>query len=133
MTITEKIRELVADWIHRGHTPDARGINSGNCDSFAGDLEDAGYGTLMWGEELDTEDWSKQVQNISGWVEHNAYRHCFVKFEGRYYDSECLMGAEYPDGLPLYRRCLSDYPFFIFHLPEPVQIKIESDLLLGEL
>lgn len=84
-------------------------INDGNCEEFAYLLECEGYGEVCWGTELPIDWWSKMVQSLDDWFTHFAPYHCFIKYNERYYDSECPLGCNYPDELPFYQRELKDY------------------------
>ena len=82
-------------------------INSGMCMDFAADIMNQGFGDDKWGYTLDIGYWSELVQAAG---EFDAYEfmslHCFIIYEGKYYDSECPQGCNYPDQLPCYQRLL---------------------------
>ena len=56
-------------------------VNGGLCEDFAGDIVNMGFGNVIW----------------SG-------AHCFVLYNGKYFDSECPQGCNHPDKLPFYLR-----------------------------
>jgi len=108
-TITQAIEELCWKWLdekcQRFFPNSPAGINSGLCDEFANIIEiEAGFGKAVWGDKLPKGDWSSDVQRLEGWFTTFAPHHCFIVYEGRYYDSECPEGCEYPDELPHYQR-----------------------------
>lgn len=95
------ILALVKQWEEsRGYT--AYSINSGNCETFAMELQEAveasptlksGHYCMMWGEE-----YPELFEKVC------PRGHCFFKFEDKYYDSETPNGVTNPEKLPLYRR-----------------------------
>ena len=101
MTISEAIQQLASAW---GCSPKV--INSGDCDMFASRIADQGFGEPWWGGELYGEDWSPRARSIEGWMDEwgEAWGHCFIVHEHRYYDSECPEGVDWPDELPFYQR-----------------------------
>jgi len=103
MNITEKIFELLPLFDMEPHE-----INEGSCSTFAAMLRDAGFGRDVWGDDLDMDLWSDEIQHIEYWLETYGMQHCFTWYEGKFYDSECPEGCEYPDQLPFYKR-LIDY------------------------
>lgn len=100
MTITDFIRRLIKQW-----AKDPREINCGDCEDFAGEIENAGFGTAFWGDELNSENWSENVRHLG--YEWEAQFHCFIEFNGQYYDSECPEGVNWPDELPFFQRNLA--------------------------
>jgi len=99
MNITKAILELITKY---GLTP--FDINDGNCDSFANDITDMGFGQAIWGDDLDMDLWSLDVQHIDDWLGCFGAGHCFIWYNGKFYDSECPQGCDYPDYLPIYQR-----------------------------
>lgn len=93
------IQRLVIAW-----GCDPMRINGGDCEAFAGLIEDQGFGEAMWGDELYDYQWSGCARSWDDWVGFFAPYHCFIRFEGRYYDSECPEGVFWPDDLPFYQR-----------------------------
>jgi len=98
--IQKKIRTRIyylRDKWNKEHTLSPRFINAGNCDTFAQELLDHfPEGEMMWGDEC-CELFPKGVC---------PQGHCFVKLDGRYYDSECPSGVILPHLLPFYKRSL---------------------------
>lgn len=80
-------------------------INCGNCGCFADDLESFGFGVAVWGDSLGYSCWTPGIENHNeDWFTHIAPGHCFIMYEGKFYDSECSEGCEYADQLPFYQR-----------------------------
>jgi len=80
-------------------------INNGQCEDFAYDLSHYGFGEPIWGDELASfECWSAEIKEYPDWFSHSAPIHCFTRYHGKYYDSECPQGCDYPDQLPCYQR-----------------------------
>lgn len=96
MTISEAIISLIPRF---GGDPEE--INNGDCEEFAKSvceiIEDA---EPVWDIEEDKD------QHIFKWC------HCFVKYEGMYYDSECSHGTKYWWNLPCFVRIRSGYGCF---------------------
>ncbi len=108
MNITQKIENLVDQYYDQfGLT--AKKINSGECMTFAADIVALGFGEAIWGSKVPYDYWSESIQEI--WDEfssHYADGHCFIKYNGKYYDSQCSQGCNYPDELPYYHGvCLT--------------------------
>jgi len=104
MTITESIKNLVKYYESGGIT--AQEINNGECCDFA---EPIPFGETIWGDELCPILWSTKVLFLKNWFTHFAPAHCFIKYQDKYYDSECPEGVNYPDELPFYKRELQAY------------------------
>lgn len=86
MTISRVITRLVEEYDE--HPVD---INSGNCEAFADDVALAVPGArAVWDWEADPDQ------------EEYVWCHCFIEYEGRYYDAEC------PEGVKDWRQL----PFF---------------------
>ena len=102
MTISEAIRDLADAW---GCSPQE--INTGDCDSFAEMIVNQGFGKNVWGGELYEKEWSPRARSIETWIKNGyAEGHYFTVYEGRYYDSECPEGVDWPDDLPFYQRVI---------------------------
>lgn len=85
-------------------------INNGMCEDFASDLEHIGFGYVVWGDECIGDDWwTLGVLALPDWMSHFAPGHCFIVFDGKFYDSECPDGCDYVDELPFYQRELKYY------------------------
>lgn len=102
MNITQRIESL-CDQYYEVNRLTAKRINNGNCDQFANDIEFSGFGVAVWGDE-DWLNWSPDIESYPDWFTHFAPYHCFIWYEGRYYDSECSEGCEYVDQLPFYQH-----------------------------
>ena len=102
--ITTIIVELLGEY-----TEDPQTINNGLCADFAYNLEQITDGEAFWGDEICIMLWSSRAILSKDWFTHFAPGHCFLKLDGRYYDSECPEGVEFPDDLPYYQR---DYNLF---------------------
>lgn len=105
MNITRAILELRAEYAQSGYNP--IDINSGLCDQFANEIAEIGFHNCVavWGNDLSIEYWSENL-----WVycddglEHFANIHCFIMYNGKFYDSETPQGCDYPDQLLCYQR-----------------------------
>jgi hypothetical protein len=88
--ISKVIHKLVTGYFLL-YRVDESEINKGMCEDFANDLVSIfqlawGYDLdLHWGEDLLDCDWDSITSN---------YAHCFVEFEGKYYDSEMPNGTK---------------------------------------
>ena len=72
---------------------------------FAADIMNQGFGDNVWGHQLDIEYWSEHVQVVGEIdAEYFMSMHCFILYEGKFYDSEMPQGCNYPDDLPCYKR-----------------------------
>jgi len=106
MGITQAILRLRIEYTHKFNISPAE-INLGRCMDFAADIMNQGFGDDKWGHTLDIEDWSEFVQAVGGFdADEFTSLHCFIIYEGKYYDSECPQGCNYPDQLPCYQRYL---------------------------
>jgi len=75
-------------------------INNGLCDDFADIIcEQIEGAEALWGEAFSEEFWDMPYEH---WIEEVAMCHCFIVFEGRYYDAEAPNGVDHPRDLPLY-------------------------------
>lgn len=99
MGITETIREMLTVYAVQ-HGVDAWHINCGQCEDFARDVVEA------MGLNSDSMFWH---DDMSDCTEDEAYTfaHCFIKYAGRFYDSEC------PEGVDSWR----ELPYFIAAAP----------------
>jgi len=102
MDIMQTIKDICSRY-YKTYGLTAKKINNGNCDDFANDIEFNGFGCAVWGDE-DWLNWSLDIKNHLDWFTHFAPFHCFIWYEGKYYDSECPEGCEYADQLPFYQR-----------------------------
>lgn len=98
-TIQDAILELVAEF---GMSP--KDINGGNCEEFADKL----VGLIPSAKQM--WDWEAEDGGVNrGWT----WCHCFVKYEGRYYDAECVDGVSEWWNLPWFLRpgaaCHNDF------------------------
>ena len=86
-------------------------INEGRCDRFAEIIVDSGFGEAVWGDGLPRNAWSPAITDEM-WDGHYrdnvAPYHCFIMYDGRYYDSESPDGVEWPDQLKCFVR-LEEY------------------------
>lgn len=83
-SISEGIIDLVRICSLYGDTPEI--INSGNCEMFAHDIVDLfPEARIQWSHEGDA-------------------AHCFVVYQGRYYDAECSNGVDDWNNLPFFSR-----------------------------
>ena len=96
MTIAQEIIETLDLY---EETPQE--INNGLCSDFADSIS---YGESLWGDDVCPMLWSTRVIFLKDWFTHFAIGHCFIKYNNRYYDSECPYGVDYPDELPYYQR-----------------------------
>ncbi len=118
VNITETINALVAEYFANRHENgldrvllDEQNvryhINDGSCEEFAETIADQVEGAVpLWGDSFDEEFWDMDIEY---WVEDHAYAHCFIVYEGRYYDAEAPNGVDHPKNLPLYinHACLA--------------------------
>ena len=108
MNITRAILLLRIKYAKRyGYNPTK--INSGSCMNFADDIVDMGFHDCqaVWGDTLHWDLWSDKVRDLIDFLEYFASGHCFIWYDGRFYDSECPQGCNYPDGLPFYQRSIA--------------------------
>lgn len=97
LTITEVIHELIKVY-SQTWCVNAYSINCGLCEDFAWSVCEVIDGAeAYWGNELCTEEETEYEFELYGC-------HCFVEYEGRYYDSES------PDGEDNFRdlRCFAE-------------------------
>ena len=74
-------------------------INCGGCEDFALEVQEEFPAVeVMWGDEIPKEFPKKLTKS------DNIAYHCFMKFNGRYYDAEEPEGVKKPYQLPLYQR-----------------------------
>jgi hypothetical protein len=101
--ITEVINALVKDYFLMYKEFDfdqACDINDGCCGDFAADVASRVDGAKeIWGDELEEEFWDMGIEH---WIEDHADAHCFIEYNGRYYDAEAPEGVDHPRDLPLY-------------------------------
>jgi len=105
MGITQAILRLRADYARDfGLSP--AGINGGECMNFAADIARKGFGEDIWGDDLDYDYfWSEDMQAFGFWFAQSFMSiHCFIMYEGKFYDSETPQGCDYADDLPCYQR-----------------------------
>lgn len=102
--ITQAILKLRINYAEFDHlTPQA--INNGLCGNFANDLVEMGFGEAVWGDDACPCLWSSCVMGLPDWFTHFTGGHCFLDgHNGKFYDSECPQGCNYPDELPFYQR-----------------------------
>jgi len=106
MNITRAILELRIKYAAEDKLNPAA-INSGNCKDFAAEIAAMGFGESVWGDDLAIEYWSKMVQDLCGEWNFAGYFssiHCFIMYDGKFYDSETPQGCNYPDQLLCYQR-----------------------------
>ena len=94
----EKARERMAEAIktlvveYETHPYD---INCGMCEDFADDIEKRVPGAeVFWGEQL------REMFT----AKHDPECHCFIRYDGYYFDAEEPYGVAHPAALPLYMR-----------------------------
>jgi hypothetical protein len=111
LNITEAIKALVKEFTSgvNSHPSNAYDINNGLCDQFAFDIMKKIEGSeYFWGDELEDEFWGmEKAHGIKRWGEEHGFGHCFIVFEGRYYDSEAPEGVDHPKDLPFYIKRLA--------------------------
>jgi hypothetical protein len=101
MGITETIRKLLAVYADN-YGLDAWHINCGECKEFALDVVEAlGGDTDQLGAY-----WHDDMPDCTE-VEAYTFAHCFIRYAGRFYDSEC------PEGVDSWR----ELPYFIAAAP----------------
>ena len=110
LSITQVIKNQRKGYLHK-YLLTPQQINNGMCGDFAEDLAYIGFGQPIWGDDCIGDDWwSLEVLALPDWMSHYAPGHCFIVFDGKFYDSECPQGCDYVDKLPFYQRQLK----FIF-------------------
>lgn len=80
------------------------GINNGRCMDFAAEIAKQGFGQDVWGCDLSIEWWSEIIQPFENDLCDFAEIHCFIMYDGKFYDSETPQGCNYPDQLLCYQR-----------------------------
>lgn len=109
MGITQAILKLRIKYTAKFNVSIA-GINCGLCSTFADDIAKQGFGIAVWGGDLLGELWSDIMLGLcDSDFEYIADCHCFIYYEGKFYDSECPQGCDYPDQLLCYQRNLQPY------------------------
>lgn len=90
--IREAILANVKKWEENGFT--AETINEGSCDDFAAEIASTVPGAVaVWDFE----------QSGDTKTEFH-YMHCFVRYQGRFYDSEMPSGVDHWMNLPTFQR-----------------------------
>lgn len=90
--IREAILANVKKWEECGFT--AESINDGECDTFAREIADIVPGAVaIW----DFEQSGKTDDEFH-------YMHCFVRYQGRFYDSETPSGVDHWMNLPIFQK-----------------------------
>lgn len=95
-TISEALAEVTAEWCEEdGIQPED--INYGDCEAFAEEIAKLVSGAVvLWDHEAA----ELEKRGVDGfWCVH-----CFVSYEGKYYDSECHHGVENWQQLPTFVR-----------------------------
>lgn len=102
-TYRQKIRRIVLtlrkEWLTKHHLIPLF-INSGNCDSFAAEIEEQAHaigitnGYAVWGED-------EPDLFPAG---HDPMGHCFYRLGNLFFDAECPSGVNSPHLLPFYKR-----------------------------
>ncbi len=90
MTIDSLRTAMAATLAEMGGDP--RIINDGGCCDFAA--------AVVRRFECARAEWGCDVAPELEW----CGCHCYIVFDGRYYDAECFDGVARPHGLPFYRR-----------------------------
>lgn len=109
MGIAQAILELRIEYTHKFNIPVFE-INNGMCMKFAADIANMGFGKDVWGDDLLVEFWSDYVQSFyddsffDDFARYFSSIHCFIMYNGKFYDSETPQGCDYPDQLPCYQR-----------------------------
>ena len=81
-------------------------INDGFCNDFAEDIKSKfPEAEILWGDDIPDEEWKLDEE----WMSHFAPYHCFVRYNGLYYDAETPYGVEDPKEIPYYKRDLNFY------------------------
>jgi hypothetical protein len=88
------LEEAVAAFVDQLGYADPSWINSGSCDEFAEAVcRMVPEAKAIWEDLRSGEEWGS---------------HCFVKYEGKFYDSECLDGVSDWMSLPFFLRMRRD-------------------------
>ena len=73
-------------------------INNGQCEEFAAAVKDRlPEAEAIWADDLREK---SMFDGIDTWLDD----HCFIRFQGRYYDAEEPEGVSSPDLLPFFWR-----------------------------
>lgn len=106
LSITDAINALVEVYADI-HSLNPYSINCGCCEEFANDLSEIVFNAIpTWGDEL-----TDPGDDVDLYGDH-----CFVEYDGKYYDAEC------PEGVEDFRQI----PCFIHNqLPEKQRIEDE--------
>ena len=97
LDISKIIDELLETYLKR-ESLDAVGINNGYCEDFACELANI----INTGINVKTQEHAN-VYWDSDYCEMDI-SHCFIEFNGLFYDSECNEGVLHPGDLPIYSR-----------------------------
>jgi len=89
-SLPKRIRDLVLEY---GMHP--YDINCGWCEDFANTVADEFEGARA--------EWGNKAESLFE-QGHKPYLHCYIVYEGAYYDSEEPEGVDSPVKLPLYYR-----------------------------
>ena len=101
MTITQFILKLRVQYLDKPGVRDFEDINSGLCCDFADDVcSEIVEAKRFWGDELTEDDWGMDEK----WMNSYSYGHAFIKYNGKYYDSESPWGVKHPIKLKYYQR-----------------------------
>ena len=104
MNITQAILKLRIQYAIRLKLHPAD-INAGLCMDFAAKIAKQGFGDDIWGNEVPIEYWTDAVQAVGRYeAEYFMEIHCFIYYDGKFYDSETPQGCDYPDDLLCYQR-----------------------------
>lgn len=94
--VSKAINTVLRSW---GEDPQK--INCGNCCEFA----NAVCCKMGWDKRVNAY-WGDELPHLFT-DKHEPDAHCFITFNGKYYDSECPEGVETPALLPFYQRQLN--------------------------
>ena len=104
MSITKAILNLRIIYARR-HKMRPAEINSGLCMDFADNIAGQGFGISIWGSEVPYKYWSDAVLQAADYeFDYFIDIHCFIYYDGKFYDSETPQGCDYPDDLLCYQR-----------------------------
>ncbi len=92
--------EAVAEVYETLYNQDPYEINCGNCEEFAADVIDA-LG-MVEGDTI-TALWHDEMPDCTA-QENVWWSHKFIRFQGRYYDSECPEGVDEWRELPCFQN-----------------------------
>lgn len=98
MTLQESLAEATARWCREdGTTPED--INGGNCEAFADEVASRVPGAVaVWDWEADEDAGYPPLEVRADWC------HCFIRYNGMYYDSECHAGVADWIDLPFFKE-----------------------------